>query len=127
MTLGAVIAARLTGYSGVSALVGTRIYPLELPQKPTYPAIRYQRISNTDTNGNTALRETRWQIDCWGQTYAAATALAAQVKAAFEGFTDTNQTPGIKQSYVVNEGDDYDDQAKVFRTIVEVILVTTGD
>lgn len=123
MTVGALVKARLTGYSGTSAIVGTRVYPLRLPQNPTYEAITYQRISNGPQNGSTEIRESRWQINCWAQTYAEAHTLAGQVKAAFENWTDDN----IKMAYVANEIDDDNDEVKVYRTIVDVMLVTTGD
>lgn len=123
MTTGTTVYSRLTSYSGISALVGTRVYPLNLPQKPTYEAITYQRISNGPQNGSTTIRESRWQISCWAETYAEAHALAVQVKTALEEWTAN----GIKMAYVVNEIDDYDDEAEVYRTLVDVILVTTGD
>lgn len=130
MTIGALVYSRLTGYAGISALVSTRVYPLKLPQPPTLEAITYERVSNGPQNGTTDIRESRWQINCWAETYSEAHALARQVKLAFEEHKDTDQSPGIKQSYVVNEFDDYDDQpgvTGVYRTIVDVILVTTGD
>lgn len=126
-TLSEVVKAALSGNSGITNLVNTRIYPLKLPQPPTYEAISYQRISNTEQVGTTALRESRWQINCWAETYGETQVLAAAVKAALEEFTDTNQVPRIKMSRVVNETDDYDDSAKVYRTIVDVMLTTTGD
>lgn len=126
MTISALVKTALS-VSGVTAIVGSRTYPMLLPQNPTYPAITYGRISNTGTNGSTALKETRYQIDCWAATYAGTQTLAAAVKAALEEHTDTDQTPGIKMSRVVNEIDDYDSDAEVYRTIVDVILVTTGD
>ena len=127
MTIAARLKGALSGNSGVTTLVSTRIYPLKLPQNSTYEAISYQRISNTPTDGSTALRNSRWQINCWADTYAESQALALAVKAALEEYSDTTATPGIKEGHVANEQDDYDDDAKVFRTIVDVILVTTGD
>jgi len=134
MTIAVLLRDALAENSGVSSKVSTRIYPLLLPENnPTLPAITYQRISNTATNGSTALRETRWQISCWAKRsegisgYKAAQELAASVKSALEEYRDTSETPGIKQAYVVNENDDYDDEARVYRTIVDVMLVTTGD
>lgn len=123
MTIGTLVKSALTGNSGVSALVSTRVYPLQLPQKPTYEAITYQRISNGPQNGSTAIRDSRWQISCWAEEYGEAHVLAVAVKTAFEDLTDDS----IKMAYVVNELDDYDDEAKAYRTIVDVILVTTGD
>ena len=32
------LVAYLTGYAGLSALIGTRLYPLRLPENPTYGA-----------------------------------------------------------------------------------------
>ena len=123
MTIGTLIQDRLTEYAGLSALISARAYPLQLPQKPTYEAITYQRISNGTQNGSTVLRESRWQISCWAEQYSEAHELAIQVKGAFEDFTDAS----IKMAYIVNEIDDYDDVAQAYRTIVDVMLVTTGD
>lgn len=123
MTVGTLLHDALVNNAGIGAIVSTRVYPIKLPQKPTYEAITYQRISNTAQNGSTNIRESRWQIDCWAETYAEAHTLANAVKAGLEEYRNTN----IKQAYIVNEIDDYDDDAKVYRTIVDVILVTTGD
>ena len=127
MTIAVLLRTALTGDATITGIVSTRIYPRRLPQNPTYPAIRYQRVSNSATNGSTALRLSRWQIDCWAQTYEESQELAAAVKARLEEYSDTTETPGIKQAYVVNELDDEDDDAKACRTMVDVMLVTTGD
>lgn len=127
MTISALVNGRLTSYSGITALISTRSYPLLLPQHPTIPAVTYQKVSNTGQKGTSTLRETRYQFNCWGRTYAEAHTLATQVKAAFEEWHDLDQTPGVNMGLVVNELDDYDDEAKVFRVIVDVILHTTGD
>lgn len=127
MSIGSLVRTALTGNSGVSTLVGSRVYPLLLPQEPTYPAISYQRISNTGQDGSSDRKESRWQFDCWGTTYAASVSLSAAVKTALEEYHDADQTPGIAWSRVVNELDDYDDEVDVFRIIVDVILHTTGD
>lgn len=125
MTISTLVKAALAGDSSVTALVGTRVYPLILPQTPTYPAITYQRISSTGTNGNTALRASRYQVNCWATTHAGAQALAGAVKTLFEEYTST--TSGIKMSLVVNELDDYDDDTDAYRIIVDIMLTTTGD
>lgn len=127
MSIKNILYAAMAGDTAIAAIVGTRIYPLKLPQGPTYEAVSYQRISSTGVNGNTALRESRWQFSCWGDTYEKATALAAAVKALFEGYTNTTSTPGIKMALVVNELDNYDDTVKTYRVIVDVIFTTTGD
>ena len=44
------IYTQLTGYSALTALVSTRIYPIQLPQACPLPAIRYNRISTEHIN-----------------------------------------------------------------------------
>jgi len=126
-TLSGLLKNALSSSAGVTAIVGTRIYPLELPQTPTYEAITYQRVSNTAQQGSTALRQSRYQINCWAAKYSEAQELAVAVKTALEEYTDTDQIPGIKMSQVANEFDDYDIEATVYRTVIDVILTTTGD
>lgn len=118
---------RLAAYNGISALVSTRIYPLQLPQTPTLPALTYQRISNSGQNGSTDLRESRWQVNCWAATYTGAVALAAQAKAALEDYSNVSATPGIKYGRIVGELDDYDPETETYRVILDAMLTTTGD
>lgn len=127
MSIATILKAALAADTAINALVSGRIYPVQLPQSVTYPAISYQRISSTGTNGNTAMRESRYQISCWAETYLGGLTLAAAVKALAEGYTNTASTPGIKMTQIVNELDDYDDSARVYRVIVDVIFTTTGD
>jgi hypothetical protein len=125
MTIASLLKARLLTVAGGS--VGTRVYPRKLPQHPTYPALVYQRISNTGQNGTSNRKESRWQIGCWAETDVGATALAATVKTGLEEYHAVSQTPAIEWARVVNELDDYDDEVKACRNIVDVILTTTGD
>ena len=78
----------LSNDAGVSALVGTRIYPNLAPESATYPYITYQLISgvrlSTVTGVNDAKRK-RIQHSCHAETYEEAKALADAVFAALEG------------------------------------------
>lgn len=127
MAIDVLLYSRLAAYSGISALVGTRIYPKLLPQTPTLPALTYQRVSNTATNGSTVLRESRWQVTCWAATDTGARALATQVKTALEEHSDVSVTPGIKYSRIVNEIDDYEPETELHGVILDAMLTTTGD
>lgn len=127
MSIGTALYSALTGDSTIAGLVSTRVYPVFLPQTPTLPAISYGRVSSTEQMGTTALRETRYQIDCWATSYAGAQALATAVKAAMEEWTDTDQTPGVKMARVANEIDDYESETELFRVSIDILCVTTGD
>jgi hypothetical protein len=126
MTIETLVYGRLTTYSGISAIT-TRVYPMLLPQSPTYEALTYQKISNTEQKGTSTLKDARFQLNCWAQTYGEAHALAAQVKIAFEEWHDLDQTPGVNMARVVGETDEYDDDVEVYRVIIDVMLTTTGD
>lgn len=80
-----VIHGFLSESASVLALVDSRIYPDDLPQKgATLPAITYYRVSTTHTNtingSDAGLAQTRLQIDCFGANRAAANSLAETVR-----------------------------------------------
>ena len=87
MTIEQGIHERLLSLSPVTALVGSRVYQLKLPQKPTLPAIRVQQISEADEHhlrGRDGVVRTRIQVDAYAHEsaadpYATATAVAAAV------------------------------------------------
>lgn len=100
--------------AGVAALVGTRIYPLVLPQNPTYPAISYQRISTrpVQTRGGNGLAFVRMQVDCFATGYTAAKQLSDAVVSALAGtlevglmelWDDTLGLYRVSIDYQVNE------------------------
>jgi len=113
--IGQALKARLTGYAGLSALIGSRVYPLRLPQGATLPAVTYQRISNLylsshDNAGGTA--RPRFQFNCWGLTYASAQAVNIQLRAALNGYKGTVtvglETLRIQGALIADEREDAD-------------------
>lgn len=91
----------LSTVSGVSTYIGTRIYPMILPQNPTTPAITYQRIDTRrfyTLNGDNGSGEIpRMQIDIWSTSYEQGRNIATAIKTAMDSATvfltsDYNQT-----------------------------------
>jgi hypothetical protein len=91
----------LSTVSGVSTYIGTRIYPMILPQNPTTPAITYQRIDTRRfyaLNGDNGTGEIpRIQMDIWSTSYEQGRNIATAIKAAMDSATafltsDYNQT-----------------------------------
>ena len=79
------LVATLKGNAPLAALVGTRIFPLIVPQGTDFPCISYQRISGMPANtlsGHSGLEEIDLQIDVWAKTYAEAKEIAKAVRAA---------------------------------------------
>lgn len=89
----------------VSALVGTRVYPLSRPQGAPYPVITVQRITGAPLyadDGEAGLINGRVQIDCYGETYPDAKTLAAAVKTTLSAVADVT-AGGVDFLYVLVE------------------------
>jgi hypothetical protein len=125
MSLESELYARLSGYGGLSALVGTRIYPVRLPQNVALPAVTFQKVTAIRPSNfgvDTGDVRYRIQIDCWasampGET-AGANKVAAQVRAALKRYRGGN----IQDCFLENEQDFYDDSAELYRVILDFVV-----
>jgi hypothetical protein len=80
--------------TALSATIGTRMHPLRVPDKPTFPCITYQEISapvvGSHDETSTTLTHARYQLDAWatGNTtgYRDAVSLGKAIFDALEGF-----------------------------------------
>jgi len=72
--------------AALSALIGSRIYPLVVPQDATRPAIAYQRISGprTYSHDGPTIAFARFQLTCEGNNYMQACQVAAAARVAME-------------------------------------------
>ncbi|NVO06588.1 MAG: DUF3168 domain-containing protein [Rhodoferax sp.] len=83
----AVIYALLGASSGLSALIGTRLYPNKLPQNTAMPAVAYRAISGIeltpiDAQAGYQVVRTRVQITAMAKNYAEVKAILEQVRLA---------------------------------------------
>ena len=72
--------------SSIATIVSTRIYPIELPQGVTIPAIVYSIPDITpekSLNGESGLDHGIVEITCWAKDYTTVHLLAAAVRSAF--------------------------------------------
>ena len=79
MTPSAAVKARLLDVTALTTLVVSRIYVDLLPQKPTLPAIRIQRITEVEDahlRGAKAMRRARVQVDAIALSLETATAVS---------------------------------------------------
>jgi hypothetical protein len=71
--------------ASVASVVGTAIYPQEIPQDYPLPAITYHRSGNEPQyalDGETTLKNPQFAIDIWCESYEQARTLTDYVKAA---------------------------------------------
>lgn len=124
MTLEEAIVAALIADAGVNALIGGRVYHIQKPAKPVYPAITYERISTVPDltlDGPSTFTEVTIEIDCWGAGIAEARALAEAVKTLLNGHMGDLQGVLIQYARMVNQDDfaDIDGDFKVRRVSLD--------
>jgi len=123
----------LKGYTGLTALVSTRIYHMTKPQTVSYPCVTFQRIDTPfihtmQTNGATGnLITPRFQFDAWASTYSAAKAITDQLRAALNGKTGSigtaPYTVTIRSSLQSTERPSFDALVEMYRSMSEFVIM----
>jgi len=105
----------------VASLVGTRIHPVIIPQKPPFPSVAIQTISGQrvhSTDGASGLTGPRIQIDCWDETFAGADAVFEAVRKRVDG-----KGSGVIQGmFIESERDSYDFEINLYGRSMDVFV-----
>ena len=115
----------LLAQAPVSALIGTRIFPLRLPQGVTLPAVTYQRISGVPVishDGASDLARARIQVDCWAASYAAMAGLAMAIRTALSGYRGPMGNNGATAARVINQIDLSEPEPALWRRMIDVAI-----
>ena len=99
------IVAKITAASTTAA---ARIYPKVLPHDCTLPAVTYQRITTERVRSHTGpsgLAFARFQVNSWAATYAAAEALAIEIRTALDNGVGTWDSIDVQMCDLVDEDD----------------------
>lgn len=116
-TVAEALYARLTSFGGLSALVGSRIYPNIIPQNSTYPCIIYGRVAAEHFHcmeGSSGLVAETYQIDIFATSKSSAEAIAEQVRLALQGYRGTSAGVAVNGVLLTDTRDDYSDVARLF-------------
>ena len=123
MTVRHSLRARAITHSGLSTLIGTRFYPIRLPETLTLPAARYQVVSSPPSlyrdheSGAPDRSVSRIQIDVLAGSSDRAAAVGDQVVQAFDGWASGTAVGWCR---VTNRFEDYDSAFKRYREVVEI-------
>ena len=101
----------LAANAGVSALVGTRIYPAVLPLDCTLPALSFSKISNAYKQ---IAGVPRFQISCWTEDYLQCQTLKQAVETALDGYSGTVGTITIIRIIPLDAPDLYEQEPGVY-------------
>jgi hypothetical protein len=105
------VRAVLLANSTVYGLVGTRIYPLQLPLDCTFPALTYSFPSD---NYKRVARPARLQIDCWAEDFTECKNLKNAVETALDGYSGTVSGINIEGIFPISPYDMAPDETGLF-------------
>lgn len=129
------LATYLLAQASIQALVGDRIYWVQIPQGSTRPYIILSVVSSVPDvvfQGATGLVQSRVQFDCWGEDYYSAKNVARALDTLLNGRKLTTPgTGGIRFEgfFIEAERDGHDDVEApddLFRTSLDFIIWHKG-
>ncbi len=100
------VLAYLKSYAGLTALVGSRIYPEEVPETEKLPAVTYILVSSEfvhTLDGKATLERPVYQYTAYADTKAAARAVAAQISLALSDYHGTLSGVVVQKIELQNE------------------------
>ena len=100
--------ARSQAVAGLTALIGTRFYNVQAPQKTATPYVTFQIVSadRVHVMGRDSLGRPRVQMDSWGMNRQEAENVNAQVVAAFNRWSGTVSSVVVKDTITLSDGVD---------------------
>ena len=126
MTIEDALYDRLTTDTGVSAEVDTRVYPTDLPEAPTMPALTYQIISHipvlSHDTGPANARTARIQVTAYADSRQKLTDLREAVVTALDGWRDQNLSPRIDRCQWQDGSDTRVPQTSRYRDDLDFML-----
>jgi hypothetical protein len=102
------IAAFLAADAGVSALIGTRIYPMLLPQNAIKPAVVYSQVSGVRVTTHDKAKnftDQVYQLQCIADDPKSVKNLSEKVRQAMEGFQGTMGATNVQGVFMTGERD----------------------
>lgn len=121
------VESRLSGWTALTDLVGTRIHPVRLPQvsrtSDGLPALSYTRASSVRVHshqGGSGLAAPVFQFDAWASDYSTAKAVINEVRKALVGFRGTVDGVRIDAGLAQSERDEFEDDTGIYRTTIDI-------
>jgi len=122
MTMETDLKSFVTGGSALAAQIGTRMYPLQLPQEPTLPALTYFQVDDPPEyahEGQAGIHHPRWQFDVWASTYLKAKQVADLLIARLHAWHSSNAS---YNAFIGAEQDFSEAERELYRVSVDAII-----
>lgn len=101
----------ITGSTGVSSLVSTRVHYNHLPADSSYPHVWFRVASDDEEltmDGVGGIHEADCDLECAGLTEASAQSVSDAIKSRLHGYKGTIGNISAKAIFLSNKDDDYD-------------------
>lgn len=125
MSIESVLYDRASNFAGLSALVGSRIYPNLQPQNVADKSVTFRRISSQRVSAmgaDTGLVRARYQFDAWADNYDDARAIADQLRLCFQRWNTTVGTV-VQDVYLLNDVELYEDDTQTHHVAIDLDVV----
>lgn len=117
--------ARATAHAGLTALIGTRVYPGTLPQSTALPAVAYSRISRSRESVmgvDTDLARARYQLTAFARTPLAAKNVIEQIRACFQRWRGTAAAVVVDDVFISDDRDGYDQTLELHAPSIDILM-----
>ena len=115
----------LSTYAGLTALIGTRIYPNTIPQNGTLPAVAYTKVSGYryhSLGGDTGEASPVYQFSVFGSSYSSVKAVTEKIRDALQNYTGLMGGASgvtVKAVLMMSQSDGYDQDVNEYYDITE--------
>jgi hypothetical protein len=109
--------------TGLTALVGTRIYKNRIPEGAPVPHVHYQRLAairEPTLTGPLGGCSAHYDFNIFAKSAASMDAIRIQLRKALNGYSGTSSDVIIQSVWVNNDWDQYDEAAALYRAVMEV-------
>jgi len=131
MTIKTAIFKHLIAQSGITDLVGERIFRKTLPQGTELPAISYEKVSDvspghTSSSDSANPKQSYFRFHCWSnESDTEAENIAAVVITALRDYSGTLGGGGgvtVQRAFLEDESDDYDPETESYQAMVDFTI-----
>jgi len=122
------IKKELMAASGVTDLIGERLYYVRAPQDVTKPYVVFFKVSGSreySHDGASELANPRFQFSCFATTYYEAKQTVNAIRVAIEAFSGTMGGDGgveVGSCFCINESDIYEEDTRLFHVAVDYLI-----
>lgn len=118
MKAGDIVYGKLTTTAAVTTLVGSRVYPVEVPLDTDLPACHYDVQLAESADGSAPMTTAQVTVGCLAHTEAVAHNLASAVHGALDGMTRYSGGTWLRGLYLLSRNEDRDADNNLWRVLL---------